>query len=240
MVQPFGSCLLGRDRRRRTLPRPGDDVGAGRTESLGGRQLARLPSVAHDRTRPSRTTGSPRRSARAGWERSGAPRTTKLGREVALKVLPAAFGEDAERLERFEREAKVLASLNHPNIAHLYGIETVQACHSERAKRVEESPEDRSDAEEIASSRASGGPSTPASSDDASAQGDIRSVTFLVMELVEGEDLSARIARGAIPSTRRSRSLVQIAEALEAAHEAGIVHRDLKPANIKIRTPTEP
>ena len=68
----------------------------------------------------------------------------KLGREVALKVLPAEFGEDEQRLERFQREAKVLASLNHPNIAHLYGLETASPCHSERAKRVEESPEARS------------------------------------------------------------------------------------------------
>ena len=169
---------------------------------------------------------------------------TKLGRQVALKVLPADVAGDEERMARFQREAKVLASLNHPNIAHLYGLETAQACHperadsschSERAKRVEESPEAQSDAERTASSRASGGPSTPASSDDASAQGDIRSVTFLVMELVEGEDLSARIARGAIPADEAIPIGLQIAEALEAAHEQGIVHRDLKPANIKLK-----
>jgi len=168
----------------------------------------------------------------------------KLGREVALKVLPAEFAEDEQRFERFQREARVLASLNHPNVAHLYGLENSSpchperadsSCHSERAKRVEESPEARSDAERITPSRPSGGPSTPASSDDASAQGDIRSVTFLVMELVEGDDLSERIVRGAISSADVIPIALQIAEALEAAHEQGIVHRDLKPANIKLR-----
>jgi Tol biopolymer transport system component len=115
----------------------------------------------------------------------------KLGREVAIKVLPGDVAEDSERLGRFEREAKVLASLNHPNIAHLYGLET--------------------------------------------AASDAGETTFLVMELVEGEDLSERIKRGSIPIDQAIPIALQIAEALEAAHEQGIVHRDLKPANIKIR-----
>jgi len=162
----------------------------------------------------------------------------KLGREVALKMLPSEFAGDSDRMARFEREAKVLASLNHPNIATLFGLETVSPCHPERSglrgRGVEGSPDDRSVAESTAPSRASGGPSTPTSSDDASDQGDIRSFTFLVMELVEGEDLSERIARGAIPLDEAVAIARQIAEALEAAHEAGIVHRDLKPANIKL------
>jgi Tol biopolymer transport system component/predicted Ser/Thr protein kinase len=102
---------------------------------------------------------------------------TKLNRDVAIKVLPPAFAEDAARMARFEREAQVLASLNHPNIAAIYGVE----------------------------------------------QGAI------VMELVEGEDLSCPVpVETAIAYAR------QIAIALEAAHEKGIIHRDLKPANIKV------
>jgi hypothetical protein len=119
---------------------------------------------------------------------------TKLGREVALKVLPEAFASDPDRLARFEREAKVLASLNHPNIATLYGLETVES-----------------------------GTGTGTGTG-----------TFLAMELVEGEDLSERITRGPIPVEEAIPIALQIAEALEAAHEQGIVHRDLKPANIKL------
>ena len=114
-------------------------------------------------------------------------RDTKLGRHVAIKVLPVAVAADAERLARFEREAKTLASLNHPNIATVHGLE--QTC----------------------------------------------DVYALVMELVEGEDLSTHIARGPIPLSDALPIAKQIAEALEAAHEQGIIHRDLKPANIKIR-----
>ncbi len=129
----------------------------------------------------------------------------KLGREVALKVLPAEFAADAQRFERFQREARVLASLNHANIAHLYGLESIAS-------------EADSDAGSI--------PQAP---------GSPISVTFLVMELVEGDDLSERIAHGPIPSSEVIPIALQIAGALEAAHEQGIVHRDLKPANIKLR-----
>ena len=120
---------------------------------------------------------------------------TRLGREVALKVLPEEFAADPQRLERFEREAKMLASLNHPNIATLFGLETVSGTEAETGT----------------------GPTT-----------------FLAMELVEGEDLSERINRGPIPIDEAIPIALQIAEALEAAHEQGIVHRDLKPANIKL------
>ena len=121
----------------------------------------------------------------------------KLDREVALKVLPQEFAQDPNRMARFEREAKVLASLNHPNIATLYGLESVSGA-------------------------------------DAGADSDVGSITFLAMELVEGDDLSERIARGAIPVDEVLPIALQIADALEAAHQQGIVHRDLKPANIKL------
>ena len=110
-------------------------------------------------------------------------RDTKLDRDVALKTLPETFANDAERLARFEREAKTLASLNHPHIAQVYAIE---------------------------------GPA-------------------IVMELVEGEDLSERLKRGPIPLDEAIPFARQIAEALEAAHDAGIIHRDLKPGNVKVR-----
>src|SRR6266513_2440101 len=115
-------------------------------------------------------------------------RDTKLNRDVALKLLPDAFASNPDRLARFTREAQTLASLNHPNIAAIYGIE------------------------------------------------ESNGVRALVMELVEGEDLSQRIARGAIPIDEALPIAGQIANALEAAHEQGIVHRDLKPANIKVRS----
>jgi len=113
-------------------------------------------------------------------------RDTRLGRDVALKVLPDAFARDADRLARFDREARLLASLNHPNIASIYGLE-------------------QSDGAQV-----------------------------LVLELVEGETLADRLVRGAIPVEEAVKLALQIAEALEAAHEKGIIHRDLKPANIKV------
>ena len=111
---------------------------------------------------------------------------TKLGREVALKVLPAEVAQDPERLARFRREAQLLAALNHPGIAAIHGLEE--------------------------------------------ADGQI----FLVLELVEGEDLAGRVKRGAIPVEEALSVAKQVAEALEEAHEKGIVHRDLKPANVKL------
>src|SRR5467141_3087104 len=113
---------------------------------------------------------------------------TNLKRSVAIKVLPASVAGDADRLARFQREAEVLAALNHPNIGAIYGLE--------------KTPE----------------------------------FTALVIELVEGEDLSQRIARGAMPIDEALPIAKQIADALEAAHEQGIIHRDLKPANIKVRS----
>ena len=114
-------------------------------------------------------------------------RDTKLDRDVAIKILPAGLAADPGRLSRFEREAKTLASLNHSNIAHIYGVE--------------------------------GAGSTRA----------------IVMELVEGEDLSHPIARGPMALRQALAIARQIAEAIQAAHDHGIVHRDLKPANVKVK-----
>jgi len=111
---------------------------------------------------------------------------TALGREVAVKVLPEAFVADPERLARFEREAKVLASLNHPSIAAIYEIGVEDSVH------------------------------------------------FLAMELAHGEDLATRLGRGAVPLEEALPMALQVAEALEAAHDRGIVHRDLKPANVMV------
>jgi serine/threonine-protein kinase len=113
-------------------------------------------------------------------------RDTKLKREVAIKVLPEEFSRDPDRIARFQREAEVLASLNHPNIAAIYDLE------------------------------------------------EAKNATFLVLELVDGETLADRIARGPIPIDEALQIAKSIAEALEAAHEKGIIHRDLKPANVKI------
>jgi serine/threonine protein kinase len=113
-------------------------------------------------------------------------RDLKLKREVAIKILPEEFSCDADRLSRFQREAEVLASLNHPNIAAIHDLEETNG------------------------------------------------TRYLVLELVEGETLADRIARGPIPVEEALHIAIQICEAIEAAHERGIIHRDLKPANIKL------
>jgi Tol biopolymer transport system component len=113
-------------------------------------------------------------------------RDTTLNREVAIKVIPPKMAGDADRIARFRREAHVLASLNHPNIAGIYGFEEVDG------------------------------------------------IAFLILELVEGEDLAERLRHGPVPVREALEIAKQIAEALEAAHERGVIHRDLKPANVKL------
>ncbi len=116
-------------------------------------------------------------------------RDSKLDRQVAIKVLPDQFVSDPERLARFKRQARTLASISHPHIAHVYGVEESGPTHA------------------------------------------------LVMELVEGDDLSLRIHHGPLPIDEALAIAKQIAEALEAARDQGLIHRDLKPANIKVSHP---
>ena len=111
---------------------------------------------------------------------------TNLSREIAIKVLPEQFTQDPQRLARFEREAKLLAQLNHPNIAAIYGLEEADG------------------------------------------------VRFLSMELVPGETLAEKVAKGPVPVKEALEICRQIAEGVEAAHEKGVIHRDLKPANVKV------
>ncbi|MEE8462630.1 MAG: protein kinase [Acidobacteriota bacterium] len=111
---------------------------------------------------------------------------TNLSREVAIKVLPEQFTKDPQRLARFEREAKLLASLNHPNIAAIYGLEEADG------------------------------------------------IRFLALELVPGETLQERVAKGPLPVEEALEVCRQISEGVEAAHEKGVIHRDLKPANVKV------
>ena len=111
---------------------------------------------------------------------------TNLSREVAIKVLPEQFTQDPQRLARFEREAKLLASLNHPNIAAIYGLEEADG------------------------------------------------MRFLSLELVPGETLQERVAKGPLPVEEALEICRQMADGVEAAHEKGVIHRDLKPANVKV------
>lgn len=114
-------------------------------------------------------------------------RDLQLDRDVALKILPPSFVNDPDRLMRFEREAKTLATLSHPHIAQIHGLEVS------------------------------------------------RDHRALIMELVEGEDLAQRLARGALAVDEALPVACQIADALAAAHAHGIIHRDLKPANVKLQ-----
>jgi serine/threonine-protein kinase len=162
-------------------------------------------------------------------------RDSQLDRDVAIKVLPEEVAQDEARLARFEREAKLLASLNHQNIATVYGLEEVDlpVIPSEAEGRVEESPEARAALRSGQSQEISGDPSPPeAARDDTSIE--TRTIRFLVMELADGETLADRIKRGPVPVDDALPIALQIAEGLEAAHEQGIIHRDLKPANVML------
>ncbi|HSC30050.1 MAG TPA: protein kinase, partial [Vicinamibacterales bacterium] len=111
---------------------------------------------------------------------------TRLGRDVAVKILPAAFTSDPQRRSRFEREARAIAALNHPNICTIHDV------------------------------------------------GHDQGVDFLVMELVDGESLATRLARGPLSLDEALARAIEIADALDKAHGQGIIHRDLKPGNVML------
>src|SRR6476620_7072711 len=113
-------------------------------------------------------------------------RDTRLDRSVAIKILPAHLADRPEAAERFEREARTISSLNHPNICQLHDV------------------------------------------------GKQDGVRYLVMELLEGENLAERLRRGPLPMEHVLRYGAEIATGLQAAHRCGVVHRDLKPGNIML------
>ncbi|MGH9254819.1 MAG: protein kinase domain-containing protein [Vicinamibacterales bacterium] len=150
---------------------------------------------------------------------------TDLERQVAIKVLPEAFATDPERLARFEREAKTLAALNHPNIAQIYGLERSTGIHALIMELVE-------------------GPTLADRIAHVTSHAQVTSPTHVgrvpppVRRSLgeggsKGEGMRHRPA--GLPIDETLAIAKQIADALEAAHERGIIHRDLKPANIKLR-----
>ncbi len=141
---------------------------------------------------------------------------TNLSREVAIKVLPEQFTKDPQRLARFEREAKLLASLNHPNIAAIQSFEHPDDIHFLVLELVEG---------ETLAERVDKGPLPVEEADG---------VRVLALELVPGETLAERVAKGPLPVDEALEVCRQIAEGVEAAHEKGVIHRDLKPANVKV------
>src|SRR5262249_50736224 len=187
-----GVCLERRDpedqrtRHRRGNPQALDGIsqcGADPSPYRSSRIVKRLQIAAGTRIGSYEIVDSLGAGGMGNVYRAADPR---LGREIAIKTLPPALAQNPDALARFEREARFLAALNHPNIASIYGIE------------------------EYGGER------------------------FLILELVPGETLDALLARGPLPLEQTLRIALDVASALEAAHEAGIVHRDLKPSNVKI------
>ena len=163
-----------------------------------------VPHIRHSRWR----LRSPRADWRRGMGEVYRAHDTRLNRDVALKILPEVFALDPDRLARFKREAQVLASLNHPNIAAIYGLEEADGVHALVLELVE-GPTLADRLKSVASGQ-------HVASSQYVASGFSRTSAGLPLD-------------EALPIVR------QVAEALEAAHEKGVVHRDLKPANIKVR-----
>jgi len=136
-------------------------------------------------------------------------RDTRLDRSVAIKVLPPEVSADADRRARFEREAKTIAGLNHPHICTLHDV----------GRDVPTGQAGRGEGGEAEG----GGRGT-----------DRPAVDYLVMELLAGETLAARLEKGPLPLDQALSVATEVAQALAAAHRQGIVHRDLKPANVML------
>jgi serine/threonine protein kinase len=111
-------------------------------------------------------------------------RDTRLDRDVAIKVLPEHLAQDPSALKRFEREAKAIAALNHPNILAIYEFDTTN------------------------------------------------NISIVVTELLHGETLRVRVARGPLEAKRALEIAIAVADGLSAAHSRGVIHRDLKPENV--------
>ena len=140
---------------------------------------------------------------------------TRLGRKVAIKVLPAEFAADPERLMRFEQEARAAAALNHPHIAVVHDIGFEEGA---------DAPGSSSESGTSADS------ATDPDMDVASPPG--AGVHYIVQEYLEGETLRDTIEKGSLPLDKALDLATEVGEALIAAHQAGIIHRDLKPDNI--------
>jgi serine/threonine protein kinase/Tol biopolymer transport system component len=148
-------------------------------------------------------------------------RDTKLQRDVALKILPETMAQDAQRMARFEREAQVLASLNHPNIAAIYGLEESNTIRALVMELVEgETLGERISGAAVSSHPGGFSKTVAAVSSPSARSGELTSPHGGVKPPLQIDD--------ALPIAK------QIAEALEYAHERGVIHRDLKPANVKI------
>ncbi len=136
---------------------------------------------------------------------------TRLGRKVAIKVLPAEFASDPERLARFEQEARAAAALNHPHIAVIHDVGFEAGAGGETATEAATDPDM-----------------------DLSAAIPSSGVHYMVQEYLEGETLRQPLMKGALPLEKALLIGAEMAEGLAAAHAAGIIHRDLKPDNIFI------